>query len=1454
MSVRRYVLTCLIPAISSLCFAQTKPPAPYGALPSARQLRWSEMEMYCLIHFGANTYLDHEWGYGDEDPNLIDPVDFNPLQIVGAVKAGGFKGIVVVAKHHDGLCLWPTKTTTHNISQSRWRNGKGDFVKAYEEACNTLGLRLGVYCSPWDRNNPAYGTPAYLAIYRAQLKELYSHYGPLFMSWHDGANGGDGFYGGAKERRNIDRTVYYDWDSTWNITRHMQPGAVIFGDVGPDVRWVGNEQGHAAETSWATFTPEAPDPGRKAANGYSKAEIAPGGTRNGEFWMPAECDVPLRPGWFYHASQDLQVKTPAQLLDLYYASVGRGADLDLGIAPNKKGLLDEHDVHSLKAFGDLLRHTFAVNFAAQARLKASNVRGNDYTHYGPRFLLDADRYTYWATDDSITTPWLELNLAARSTFNVIRLRENIKLGQRIDSVAVDVWVDDAGHDGSGAAAGHWAQIASATSIGPNRLIRLGHNITASLVRLRITGSPVCIALSDFGLYREQLQQPPPVIRRESSGMVSIVPEGAARPIHYTLDGATPGLSSPLYTQPFLLAQGGTVKARSIDREVAGDIQTQVFGISHSGWSVVSATPQGGKPESAIDEDESSAWNALGGTADITIDMGRQQTIKAFTYLPRRTTGIVDRYAFYTSENGQDWEKVKQGEFSNIAANPLQQLVLLKSPVRARYFRFSALHAIGEKNVSVVELGVVTELHAEYNLIPYPAYVSPGVGSFTITAGTKLVSPDMFKNEAAFLREMIHLPLAGQGNGTIVLGYDKGIALPEGYTLTINPNGVILKASSSAGMFYAIETLRQLLPASIEADGPGNASVPAFAPKALTLPAVKIEDHPALAWRGMMLDVSRHFFSVDYVKRFIDRMALYKLNTLHLHLTDDQGWRIEIKKYPRLAEESGWRTFNSQDSACMQLAAETGNPDFNIDSTHLRYRDGKTEYGGYYTQEQLKDIIRYAASRHIEIVPEIDMPGHMMAATALYPWLTCNDNQGADGSQGFSNPICPCKDSAVQFAKDVLSEVIALFPSKYIHIGGDEVEKRDWERSTLVHDFMARHQIKTLDQLQSHFNDELQAFFKAHGKTLVGWDEIVDGGMDASAVVMYWRTWAKQAPLKATRNGNKVVMTPDGPFYFDAWPDRNALDVVYHYDPTDPRYGMSPAEQQNIIGVQANLWTERVPTEQRADYLTMPRMTALAELGWTRRDLYDTYTQRLNAQYGRMDLLGIHYRLPDLPEMADSRVFIDTASFFVSSPLPGLTVRYTTDGSNPTAASPALTEPLSIDHSMTLKVAAFAGARSGDVNALTFERQAYAPALEEAKVVPGLACHFYKGMFRRTTQIGPQPDTTLAVSRVAVPSGITDPEFGLKFDGFIDVPETGIYSFFLTSNDGSVLRIADRLVVDNDGLHGDKEKSGQVALSKGLHAFALDFMEAGGGYTLKLAYSKDNGQPREVPQEWFKKKD
>jgi alpha-L-fucosidase len=704
--MRKQLLLLSLSALSVVSAVAQNAPKPFGALPSKAQLNWHEMEMYCIIHFGVDTYTDKEWGYGDEDPKLINPVKFDAQQIVGAAKAGGFKGIVVVAKHHDGLCLWPTQTTRHNISQSTWKGGKGDMVKAYQLACQKLGMQMGLYCSPWDRNSAYYGKPEYVEIYRKQLKELYSRYGKLFISWHDGANGGDGYYGGAREVRKIDRTTYYGWDSTWAITRKMQPGASIFGDVGPDVRWVGNEEGYAGETSWATYDPEAPDAGKQPANGYSKYELATEGTLNGKHWMPAECDVSLRPGWFYHASQNSQVKLPYELLNLYYKSVGRGANLDLGLSPNPQGLLNSEDVASLQKFGQIIKQTFATNLAAGATLTASNIRAENSKNFGPQNLLDKSRYTYWATDDIEKTPQLVFNLAGKKTFNVIRLRENIKLGQRIRSFTVEAWVDES-----------WKEIASATSIGANRLIRLPQNITTTKIRLKITESPVCIALSDFGLYKEPVHLTAPIIKRDISGNVSIATSAPVSAIHYTLNGSLPNLRSPVYVKPINLPAGGLVKALAIDGTQQSEVSTRQFNLSKGSWkTVVSQNTARTRAPFAIDDDPNTIWSTLQSDttkqfspAELVININRQTDLKGFTYLPRRdkkTVGLVDQYSFFISNDGENWQQVAQGEFSNIKSNPVEQTVAFKQQVNVRFVKFKALHVISGNGATAAEIGLI----------------------------------------------------------------------------------------------------------------------------------------------------------------------------------------------------------------------------------------------------------------------------------------------------------------------------------------------------------------------------------------------------------------------------------------------------------------------------------------------------------------------------------------------------------------------------------------------------------------------------------------------------------------------------------------------------------------------------------------------------------------------------
>jgi len=461
-------------------------PAPYGATPSARQLRWHQMETTAFLHFTVNTFTDKEWGYGDEDPNIFAPARFDADAIVEPLADAGMKGVILTAKHHDGFCLWPTATTDHSVRSSAWRGGKGDVVRDIADAARRRGLAFGVYLSPWDRHQAAYGTPEYITIYRRQLTELLTGYGPIFEVWHDGANGGDGYYGGAREKRTIDKNTYYDWPRTWDLVRRLQPGSVIFSDVGPDVRWVGNERGIAGDPCWNTYDPVGAD-GGAASPGNVREKESPTGHRHGSRWLPAECDVSIRPGWFWHPAQNAKVKTPAELIQLYYQSAGRGANLLLNVPPNRDGLLQQEDIASLRAFGRYRRETFGNNLAAGARIAASNSRPG----YSAANLLDGREETFWAAEDGVLTPEVTLDLRAAATFRVIRLCEAIQLGQRIDAVAIDRWE-----------AGTWQPVATATSIGARRLIRLDRPMTAMRLRLRVTEASASPALNGFGLLAE----------------------------------------------------------------------------------------------------------------------------------------------------------------------------------------------------------------------------------------------------------------------------------------------------------------------------------------------------------------------------------------------------------------------------------------------------------------------------------------------------------------------------------------------------------------------------------------------------------------------------------------------------------------------------------------------------------------------------------------------------------------------------------------------------------------------------------------------------------------------------------------------------------------------------------------------------------------------------------------
>lgn len=465
--------------ILSSC-SKVKPPKPFGPIPSDRQLAWHEMEYYMFVHFTVNTFTDKEWGYGDENESVFNPTALDCRQWARVAKQAGMKGIIITAKHHDGFCLWPSEFTKHSVKYSNWLDGKGDVLKELRSACDEFGLKMGIYLSPWDRNNASYGTPEYLAYYRNELSELLTHYGDIFEVWFDGANGGDGYYGGKRETRHIDNKTYYDWSNTHAIVRELQPGAVMFSDAGPDIRWVGNENGQASLTNWCLLNRDGMYPGGDFAG------ILGEGHENGNYWVPAEVDVSIRPGWFYHQSQDSLVRSPQNLLDLYYSSVGRNSNLLLNVPPDRRGLLHENDVKSLLAFRELINKEFENDLAKGKKVEASSFRGKGYEASN---VTDGNADSYWATGDSVTKGDLIIDLGSESEINRILIQEYIKLGQRIQEFIVYAFEN-----------GNWVKLIDGTTIG-HKIIRKFPLIITSKIKISFTKSKACPVISNIGIYR-----------------------------------------------------------------------------------------------------------------------------------------------------------------------------------------------------------------------------------------------------------------------------------------------------------------------------------------------------------------------------------------------------------------------------------------------------------------------------------------------------------------------------------------------------------------------------------------------------------------------------------------------------------------------------------------------------------------------------------------------------------------------------------------------------------------------------------------------------------------------------------------------------------------------------------------------------------------------------------------
>ncbi len=666
-------------ALSIGCVA-AQHPEPYGPLPSDQQVDWLRMEWYAFVHFSLNTFTNKEWGYGDESPALFNPGQFNARDIVGTFKEAGMTGMIYTAKHHDGWCAWPTRSTSHSIKKSPWKKGKGDVVKEFADACAAAGIKFGTYLSPWDRNCAEYGRDGYRKVYYRQIQELLKNYGPIFEIWFDGANGGDGFYGGARERRNIGSAdKYYDFEQVVRNIRRLQPDCIIWGAAQRgDAVWGGSEKGFVKYPLWNS---------------------------NGHKWISLEGDTPINhAGWFWHPGQAGRVKTPEHLMNVYLSSVGRGANLILNVAPNRDGVLDAADVESLLSFGAARRQLLARDYALGAATRSASGQFSKKT--ATRNLTDGDIESYWSPEEGAAEPSVEFKLRNKETFDVIRLREQIRLGQRVESFKVEAkvngdWVTiiEPGTPGE-VESGLEARGGKGHTIGNQVLRWLKEPVTTNHLKLTITASKAVPCISEFSLLRMPGMLPKPEIARKGD-MLHIEKDSDYR-IFYTTDGRTPTPESAEYDKAVKFDTPGTVKAIYVHKEDGsiGPVATLNLGYAKSQWRSDDA-------EKAFDDDEDSHWKADSAPASFVVDMGKELEVAAFSYLPRQdksTDAMTDQYKLELSSDGRNWDAVAEGEFSNLRANPIELKVNFE-PTEARYFRFTGKRALDGKGVTVAELNM-----------------------------------------------------------------------------------------------------------------------------------------------------------------------------------------------------------------------------------------------------------------------------------------------------------------------------------------------------------------------------------------------------------------------------------------------------------------------------------------------------------------------------------------------------------------------------------------------------------------------------------------------------------------------------------------------------------------------------------------------------------------------------